>query len=153
MSTEYITEEKRKELEKELEYLRGEKRREIIDSLEYAKSLGDLSENAEYHQAREDQAKLEDRISKIENILKTSTVLKKHKSSVIEIGSVAIVQKEGGKEQKTYHIVGAEEADMAKGKISYHSPLGQALLGKKKGDTVAVKTNLGIVNYKIIGVE
>src|SRR4051812_34412562 len=103
----YITEEKRKALEAELKDLKGPKRKEILDALQYAKSLGDLSENAEYHQAREDQGKLESRIAKIEEILQSSQTVKGGGGDVIEIGSKVIVQKEGTKESKNYIIVGS----------------------------------------------
>jgi transcription elongation factor GreA len=149
----YITEEKRKMLEAELKDLKGPKRKEILESLEYAKSLGDLSENAEYHQTREDQGKLEERIAKIEQILQFSQTVKGGGGEVIEIGSKVVVQKNGTKEEKNYVIVGSEEADMAKGKISNRSPFGQALFGKKKGDDISFKTPSGVVNYKIINVS
>ena len=89
----YITEEKRKALEAELKDLKGPKRKEILESLEYAKSLGDLSENAEYHQSREEQGKLEERIVKIERILRFSQTVKGGGGDIIEIGSKVIVQK------------------------------------------------------------
>ncbi len=152
-AADYITREKKKELEIELKDLKGPKRREIIDSLEYAKSLGDLSENAEYHQAREDQGKLEERIQKIEQILQSSQVVSGGGGDVIEVGSKVIVQKDGTKEEKNYIIVGSEEADMAQGKISNRSPFGEALFGKKKGDSISFKTPKGVVNYKIISVS
>ena len=149
----YITEEKRKALEAELKDLKGPKRKEILEALEYAKSLGDLSENAEYHQTREDQGKLEARIAKIEQILQSSETVKGGGGDVIEVGSKIVVQKEGTKEEKNYVIVGSEEADMSKGKISNRSPFGEALFGKKKGASVSFKTPNGIVNYKIIRVS
>ncbi|MEK7081259.1 MAG: transcription elongation factor GreA [Patescibacteria group bacterium] len=149
----YITEEKRKALETELKDLKGPKRKEILESLEYAKSLGDLSENAEYHQAREDQGKLEGRIAKIERILQFSQTVKGGGGDVIEIGSKVVVQKNGTQEEKTYVIVGSEEADMTKGKISNRSPFGEALFGKKKGNDVSFKTPMGVVDYKIISVS
>ena len=149
----YITEEKKKELLKELEDLKGPRRKEIIESLEFAKSLGDLSENAEYHQAREDQGKLEERILKIESILQNSTVVSGERGDFVEVGSNVLVQKEGSSETKTYIIVGSEEADSLVGKISNHSPFGVALLGKKKNDTVSFTTPSGVVNYKIIDVS
>ncbi|MFH1608779.1 MAG: transcription elongation factor GreA [Patescibacteria group bacterium] len=145
----YITKEKKKALELELKDLRGPKRMEILSKLEYAKSLGDLSENAEYHQVREDQGKLESRIRKIEHILKDSEVIVGGGGDVIEVGSKVLVQKEDTKEEKVYQVVGSEEADMALGKISHKSPIGQALYGKKKGEKVSFKTPNGIVNYKI----
>lgn len=148
----YITKEKRAALELELIDLKGPKRKEIIDALEYAKSLGDLSENAEYHQAREDQGKLEERIKSIEHILQSSEVVSGGGGDIIEIGSKVVVMKEGSKEEKNYTIVGSEEADMALGKISNRSPFGEAMFGKKKGDMVSFKTPNGVVNYKIISV-
>jgi len=149
----YITEEKKKALEKELEDLRGPKRREIIDILEYAKSLGDLSENAEYHNAREEQGKLEERIKVVEKILQTAIVVKGGGGDTVSIGSKVVVAKEGTDKEITYHIVGSEEASMAEGKISNRSPFGGALFGKKKGDTVTFETPKGAVKYKIINVS
>ncbi|MFH1201145.1 MAG: transcription elongation factor GreA [bacterium] len=149
----YITEEKRQMLLTELKDLKGPKRKEILQNLEYAKSLGDLSENAEYHQTREDQGKLEARIVKIEHLLQSSQTVKGGGGDIIEIGSKVVVQKEGTKEEKNYVIVGLEEADMTKGKISNRSPVGVALFGKKKGDHVSFKTPNGLVNYKIINVS
>lgn len=149
----YITAEKKKALEAELKDLKGPKRQEILAALEYAKSLGDLSENAEYHQAREDQGKLEERIAKVEQILQSSQVFSSNGGDTVGLGSKVVVQKEGAKEEKTYSIVGSEEADMASGKISNKSPFGEALHGKKKGDKVSFKTPNGVVNYKIVSVS
>jgi transcription elongation factor GreA len=149
----YITAEKKKALEAELADLRGPRRKEILETLAYAKSLGDLSENAEYHQAREEQGKLETRIKKIEEILESSTTAQGGGGDIIEIGSTVVVQKVGTKEEKKYVIVGSQEADTAKGKISNHSPIGRALFGKKKGQSVAFETPKGAVNYKIIDVS
>ncbi len=148
----YITEEKRKALELELIELKGQKRKEILEALAYAKSLGDLSENAEYHQVREDQGKLEERIAKVEQILQSSQVVSGGGGDTIEIGSKVTVLKGGEKEEKTYQVVGSEEADMSQGKISNRSPFGQALFGKKKGDTVSVSTPNGTVKYEIVKV-
>ena len=149
----YITEEKRQALLAELKDLKGPKRKEILESLEYAKSLGDLSENAEYHQVREEQGKLEERIVKIARILESSQTVKGGGGDIIEIGSKVTVQKEGDKENKKYVIVGSEEADMVNGKISNKSPFGKALFGKKKGDKVSFKTPNGLVDYKILDVS
>ena len=153
----YITKEKKRALEEELRDLKGPRRKEILKSLEYAKSLGDLSENAEYHQAREDQGKLEARIAKVEEILKSSQTVSGGGGDIIEIGSRVGVQKageeKGGITKKTYVIVGSEEADMALGKISNKSPVGVALFGKKKGDNISLTAPGGVVNYKIINVS
>lgn len=149
----YITEEKKQMLLAELKDLKGPKRKEILQNLEYAKSLGDLSENAEYHQAREDQGKLESRIVKIEQILQSSQIVRGSGGDIVEIGSRVVVQKAGTTEEKNYIIVGSEEADMEVGKISNRSPVGVALFGKKKGDQVSFKTPSGLINYKIINVS
>ncbi len=150
--TEYITAEKKIELEKELARLAGVDRKEVLAKLEYAKSLGDLSENAEYHEARDEQGKLEDRIQKIEHILKNSTVVTSHHADLVEVGTTVTVSKKGG-DKKVYKIVGAEEADMIQGKISNQSPLGAALFGKKKGDTVSVHAPAGTIEYTIVSIE
>lgn len=149
----YITNEKKADLEKELVSLQTVKRKEILEALEFAKSLGDLSENAEYHQAREEQGKLEERISTIEHILRNSLVIKKHHSSTVDVGSTVTVQKEGEKNKQTFQIVGSEEADFASGRISNNSPLGMALHGKKPGDKASFKTPKGETVYKVISIE
>ncbi len=151
-SDNYITEEKKKELEAELKDLEGPKRKEILENLTYAKSLGDLKENAEYHQTREDQGKLEERIEKIKQILQSSQVVSGGGGDVVGIGSMVVVLKEGDNGEKIYQIVGFEEANMAQGKISNRSPFGEALFGKKKGDSISFKTPNGGVDYKIINV-
>ncbi len=149
----YITEEKKQALIEEQNMLKTVRRKEILESLEYAKSLGDLSENAEYHQAREDQGKLEDRIRQIDFMLQSAVVVKKHKSNKVEIGTTVTVQKQGSKENTVYHIVGSEEADMAKGKISNNSPLGSALFGKAQNDVVSITTPKGLVKYTIVAIQ
>jgi transcription elongation factor GreA len=150
---EYLTKENKEALEAELRELIGSKRKEIIAALEYAKSLGDLSENAEYHSAREEQGKLEERIGTIEHILKNAIVVDRNSDGTVSIGSTVIIQKEGESNTRTFVIVGSEETDMLSGKISYKSPIGSALQGKKKGDTVTVITPRGDMEYQIINVE
>jgi len=151
---EYLTEEKKKTLEKELEYLTKTKRKEVAEQLEYAKSLGDLSENAEYHEARETQGIVEDRIKKIESILKNASIVSAdHKSGAVAIGSEIVVKKEGDGAEKVYTIVGGEESDITSGKISIHSPLGEAALGKKKGEKFTFSAPAGPITYKIIDIK
>ena len=146
---EYLTKEKKKELEDELKTLKTVRRKEIADALLYAKSLGDLSENAEYQQAREDQANTEERISHLENILKNAVIMTKHHSGVVEVGTTVTVLKKGDTKEKQFTLVGSEETDSLGGKISNESPLGKSLLGKEKGDTVNVTTPKGEVKYTI----
>lgn len=146
---EYLTPEKKKELENELTHLMTVRRKEIADALEYAKSLGDLSENAEYHQAREDQANCEERINHLDQILKNAEVVDKHHSGVVEVGATVTVVKKGEKDERQFTLVGSEEADSLAGKISNESPLGAALIGKKKGDDVTFETPKGQATYTI----
>ncbi len=150
---EYLTKENKEALEAELKELTGPKRKEIIDALEYAKSLGDLSENAEYHIAREEQGKLQERISTIEHVLKNAIVVDRPSDGTVDVGSTVIIQKDGESNTRTFVIVGSEETDMLSGKISYKSPIGSALHGKKKGDWVTVTTPKGDMAYEIISVE
>lgn len=149
----YLTQEKYDELQKELQELKSTKRKEVAENLEYAKSLGDLSENAEYHEARAMQAELEDRINKIEAILRTAKIVSDSYSEKIRIGAEVVLEKEGGKDKITYTIVGSEEADISKAKISSNSPLGSAILGKKKGDKAVIQTPKGKTSYTIVSVK
>ncbi len=149
-----MSQEKFDELSKELDELKTVRRREVAEQLEYARSLGDLSENAEYQEARDMQAAVEERIGKLESILKSAKIVRGGKTDTIGMGSVvkvAPLAKDG--EAHTYTIVGAEEANIIAGKVSYHSPLGGALLGKKKGDEFSFHTPRGTQKYKILKVE
>lgn len=150
---EYLTKEKYTELEKELEFLKSDKRKEVATALEYAKSLGDLSENQEYQEARDSQAVLEDRINRLEAILKTAKIVFAHDSNTVSVGSVLVLEKEGSKDKKTYTLVGSEEADAASGKISVKSPLGLAAMGKSKGDKFSYDAPSGKISFKIIDIK
>jgi transcription elongation factor GreA len=150
---EYLTKEKLAELKEELDQLKKVKRREVADMLEYAKSMGDLSENAEYQEAREKQAEVEERVSKLENILKNAVIMHAHSGGAITIGSTVVVKKHGEDDKKTYQVVGSEEADILKGKISNHSPIGVAIMGKKKGDKFDIMTPKGKVSYEIVEIK
>jgi transcription elongation factor GreA len=150
---EYLTKEKYEQLQAELHELETVKRKEIAEHLEYARSLGDLSENAEYHDARTDQAEIESRIEQIHYYLKNAEIIKPHKSEVVEVGSTVAVKKEKETETTTYQIVGTEETDMSARKISHQSPLGSAMLGKKVGEKFSFKTPKGNVNYVVVSIS
>ena len=151
--TEYLTKEKFDELSKELQELKTAKRKQVAENLEYAKSLGDLSENAEYHEARELQANTEDRIAKLEAMLKSAVIISLHHSEVVGIGSIVKLEKTKDGSKVKYKIVGSEEANLADAKLSIHSPLGSAMVGKKKGDEFKVTTPGGVVEYTITEIE
>lgn len=154
MTSEYISQEKLNKLKEELEYLKTDKRKELAENLQKARALGDLSENAEYHTAREEQGYAEDRIKQIEYIIKTANVIDIVKSNgVVQVGSIVEIKKKGERTSKKIEIVGGEESDMLAGKVSYKSPLGSALLGQTSESQVSVSTPKGEMTYKIVTVN
>ena len=151
-NTKYLTKEKYGELEKELIELKTVRRKEVANNLEYARSLGDLSENAEYQEARELQATIEDRIATIENTLKTAEIVHEMHGDHVSMGSEVTVERGDAKGKQKFKIVGSDEVNTTEGKISNMSPLGSVLIGKRKGDTVSVSTPKGKMSYKIVSV-
>lgn len=149
----HISKERKEALEAELQELKTVKRTEILGRLQYAKSLGDLSENAEYHASREEQGRNETRIQEIENMLKHVVITEKNSSDIAGLASTVIVQKDGEKEKREFALVSPEEADMASGKMSIDSPIGKALVGKKKGDIAEVITPGGTTKWKLVEVK
>lgn len=152
MEKHFLTKEKYEDLKAELERMKKEGRMEIAERLKKAKEYGDLSENAEYSEAKEAQAKIEFRIVELENILRNSALIKKATGkTTIDIGSVIEVEKSS--KNFKYTIVGSKEVDPEKNFISNVSPLGKAFIGKKAGDTVEVHIPKGKTKYKIISIE
>ena len=128
--TNYLSKEKFDELTHELEQLKTVRRREVAEQLEYARSLGDLSENAEYEEARNLQAATEDRIRQVEEQLSHVRIIEHAKGNIVSLGSAVTIEKNGDDTEHTYEIVGSAEANMQEHKISHLSPLGSALMGK-----------------------
>lgn len=152
-----VTKEGLKKLETELDELKNVKRKEVAERLKEAISYGDLSENSEYQEAKSDQAFVEGRILELEQMIKNAKIISEKKSSTkskeIQIGSdVTIVNKTDRDDPISYTIVGSTEADPLEQKISNESPVGKALLGKKKGDTVEVSTPGGKYKYEVMKV-
>lgn len=144
-----LTEEGKKKLEAELNELKQVRRPDIIAKIEQAKEMGDLSENAEYHDAKDQQGLMEARIAEVEEILKKALVNKSSDSKEeIRIGSKFIVENQDGI-KKELELVGFNEADPMAGRISNESPMGKAFIGRKPGDTASVTTPRGEVVYKI----
>ncbi|MBO7345342.1 MAG: transcription elongation factor GreA [Clostridia bacterium] len=145
-----LTKEGKEELEKRLEYLKVEKRAEITERIKTAREFGDLSENAEYDAAKNEQAMIEGEILEIENKLKYAVIIKDGaKKGTVSLGSKVDILDEETKEVLTYEIVGTTEADVELGRISNESPVGNALLGHKAGDTVNVVVPAGIVTITV----
>jgi len=151
--THYLSQEKYEALKEELHNLKTVERKKIAENLEYAKSLGDLSENAEYHEARDKQADVEDRINELEEIMKYGEIIASHSADKAEMGTTVVTKRSDNGNEEKFVIVGAEEADMLLGKISHESPLGSALLGHKIGEIVTVTTPKGEIKYKIIDIK
>src|SRR5215216_6047464 len=148
----YLTQEGEKKLLAELAELTGPRREELAKRLRSAIQMGDLSENADYHKAKEDQAFLEGRIQEIEAVLRTAVVVEKSRSDVVNVGCTVTVQ-EDNFDPETYYLVGAKEADPRNGKISNESPIGRALMDHKVGDIVEAETPGGKLKIKILKIE
>ncbi len=150
----YLTAEGAERLKNELEYLKGPARESLAQRLRAAIQQGDLSENADYISAKEEQGFLEGRIQELTSILSNVQIIDemKTRAGVVDIGSHVTIQEEDFPEE-TYHIVGPKEADPVNARISHESPIGKALLGHKVGDLVAAETPNGTLRFKIIKIE
>lgn len=149
----YISPEKLKEFKKELEKRKTVLRQQIAKKIQEARMQGDISENAEYTDAKEAQAFNEGRIIELENLIKNAVIIsRKPNKDKVHVGSKVVVKDKSGKKREFY-IVGSDDADPEKGKISNDSPLGQAFLNRKKGDTVIVKTPKGKMQYTIMAIK
>lgn len=148
----FITEEGYRKIVGEYQYLKNVKRKEIASRIEIAKSFGDLSENAEYADAKNEQSFNEGRIMELEALLKTAVVIKQTSGgSTVAMGSKIKIIMDGSK--KDFMIVGSQEADPIAGKISYESPMGKSFLGKKVGDRFEIEVPKGKIKIEIVGIE
>lgn len=149
----YLTVEGEAKLRAELEELKGPKREELARRLRSAIQMGDLSENADYHKAKEDQGFLEGRIQEIEYVLRNVVIIEKNVNrDFVSVGNHVTIQ-EGDFPSETYHVVGAKEADPRNGRISNESPIGRALMEHKVGDEVEAETPGGKIKLKILKIE
>jgi transcription elongation factor GreA len=149
----YLTLEGLNKIKEELKELTGPRRKELAARLRSAIQMGDLSENADYHKAKEDQAFLEGRILELEYLVRNAVIIEKSKQQdLVDVGSHITIQ-EGNYPAETYHLVGPKEADPRNGRISHESPIGRALMDHKVGDEVEVETPSGKVIFKIIKIE
>ena len=153
MKETFLTQEGLDEIKKELEELKLVKRPEVIEALKEARAQGDLSENAEYDAARNEQAIVESRIKELEAMVENATVIEKTNSDVVSIGSNVTLEYVEDNEKEEYSIVGSKEADPFSNKISNESPIAKAILGQKKGATVSVDSPNGKYDVKIIAVS
>lgn len=150
-----LTQEGYSKLEEELKYLKGQKKMEVAERLKVAREFGDLSENSEYDDAKNEQALLEAKINEIENTLRVAKIAYDSEESIkrVRVGTLVKVHDYEYDEDVTYGIVGATEVNMAENRISNESPVGKALIGRKKNEEFEVETPGGIVKYKVLEIE
>ncbi len=148
----YLTEEGLEEIKKELDFLKLERRPEIIQALKDARALGDLSENAEYDAARNDQAQVEARIQELEHMVEKAVVIKEVSKDVVAIGTKVTIEYVEDQEQEEYSIVGSKEADPFANKISNESPIAKAIMGMRVGNVVSVDSPNGKYDVKIVAI-
>ena len=156
MAKEYkLSPERLKALQEEQNYLKSVREKEVAELIKEARSFGDLSENSEYDEAKNEQGKLYSRLAELEEILSNYVVIEEEENSVdyIRLGNTVTVFDKEFEEEQTYKIVGSQEADPMNGAISEDSPFGKALLGKNEGDEVTVEAPAGHIYYKILKVE
>ena len=150
----YVTKEGLVRLKQEFEELKTVKRKELAEKLQPATANGALSQNAEYHEAKEDQAFIEGRIAELETMMEQAEIIAPHSGGEVAIGSTVVVEREDQRsKQQVFTIVGFEEARPEEGKISNDSPVGKALLGYKPGQVVEVMTPVGKVKWRIVAVR
>ena len=150
-----ISQEGFEKLEKELDYLRTTKRAEIAEKIKVALGFGDLSENSEYDEAKNAQAENEGKIAELENKLRYAKIIDESEiyTKTVQVGNIVTLHDEEFDENVTYTIVGSTEVNLEENKISNESPIGAALLGKKKNDIVEIKVPVGTVKYKILSIK
>lgn len=151
----YLTPEGLQKVKDELEYLKTKRRREVANMIAEAKAEGDISENAGYDEAKTQQGFVEGRIRELENVVKNAKVIEEENGNkgAVALGRTVVVQEEGTDFEEKYAIVGSLEADPANGRISNESPMGKALMGKKKGQKVTVETPGGEITFEIVRVQ
>lgn len=150
-----LSAERLEELKSELNYLKTVREKEVADQIKEARSFGDLSENSEYDEAKNEQGKLYSRIAEIENILSNYVIIEEHAedSNSVRLGSKITVLDLGLDIEESYQVVGSQEADPMNGRISEESPFGKALLGKAIGEVVIVEAPAGNIEYKVIDIQ
>lgn len=156
MAKEYrLSAERAEELQKELVYLKTVREKEVAELIKEARSFGDLSENSEYDEAKNEQGKLYSRIAELDEILSNYTIIEEQEIShdIVHVGSTVTVKDLELDEVETYAIVGSQEADPMNGRISEESPFGKALLAQKSGETVVVEAPEGNIRYQILKIE
>ena len=156
MAKEYkLSPQRLKALQDEMNYLKTVREKEVAELIKEARSFGDLSENSEYDEAKNEQGKLYSRMAELEDILSNYTIISEQEKNmdIVHVGNTVVVEDLEFSEEETYQIVGSQEADPMNGRISEESPFGRALLGRKAGDEVVVEAPAGNIRYKITAIQ
>ena len=150
-----LTREGYERLKQEIDHLRGDKRRDVAERIKTAREFGDISENAEYDDAKQEQAMLEHRLSQLEERIRAARVLDPSEigSDVVSLGTTVRLRDVGADETIEYHVVGSAEANPAENRLSNESPVGKAIMGRKKGDTVRVAAPRGSLEFEILDIQ
>jgi transcription elongation factor GreA len=150
-----LTAEGYEKLKQEIDYLRGDKRREVAERIRVAREFGDIAENAEYDDAKNEQAMLEHKIAQLEERMLSARVISKKEISkdAVSVGSLVRLRDVDANKTFEYHIVGSAEANPAENKLSNESPVGKAIMGRKKGDVVEVEAPRGALKFKILEIK
>lgn len=150
-----LSAERLKELQEELNYLKTVREREVAEQIKEARSFGDLSENSEYDEAKNEQGKLYSRIAEVENVINHAVIIEEGSidPNAVSLGSKITVLDVEFDEKEVYEVVGSQEADPMNGRISEDSPFGRALLGKKIGEEVVIDAPAGAIHYKVVDIQ
>ena len=148
-----MSQERKHELEKELEYLQTVREKEIAEQIKEARSFGDLSENSEYDEAKNEQGKLYSKIAEIKDLIENAVLTENGTGNTVVMGSRITIREVGESEEETFVVVGSQEADPLNGRISDESPIGRALMGHAQGETVAMDAPVGVIHYEILSIE
>ena len=148
-----MSQERLDELKKELEYLQTVREKEVSEQIKEARSFGDLSENSEYDEAKNEQGKLYSKIAEYKDLIENAVIIENGTGQGVVMGSRVTIREDGEEDAEVYHIVGSQEANPMQGMISDESPLGRALMGHVKGDKVSMEAPVGVIRYEILSIE
>ena len=141
------------ELREELTYLKTTRSDEVAEQIKVARGFGDLSENSEYDEAKNEQGKLYSKIAELKTMIENAVIIENGTGSAVVMGSRVTIREDGEEDAEVYHIVGSQEANPMQGMISDESPLGRALMGHVKGDKVSMEAPVGVIRYEILSIE
>ena len=148
-----MSQERLEELKKELNYMETVREKEVSEQIKEARSFGDLSENSEYDEAKNEQGKLYTKIAEYQDLIENAIIIENGTGQGVVMGSRVTIREDGAEETEVYHIVGSQEANPMQGMVSDESPLGRAMMGHVKGDVITLEAPVGAIRYEIVSIE